>query len=232
MGKGHAHHPRDWRCEQLPSTGQGRSGLEQAADRLTGGRYEKLVQATHVTTAFMCSAVGAAFCGLWYSLHLKWSALAAAAFALSGLASLLVLWVTRSASLAIKVNVYAGTLCCFAAHLFFGGGPGSAGMMAWCYPGALSLVVADPGGCQACGLLALVLLYGLATTVLEQTVAQALTPQRGALPGTWYPIVLWLNVNVPGLLCCFVAALAVAQLKCSHRVLQVYVVSRVIFFLR
>ena len=200
-----------------------RSGarFERLLETLTASHREKTVKLIHRAMSLIATVIGTAFAAIWLSLGLRWSALAGAAFALCGLASLLVQLATAvPMSRTIKVFAYSAISCCLAAHYFFGGGPGSAGMMAACYPGTLLLLVADPSHCKACLTLAAVVLYGLALAALEQAVGPALTPQRAALPRAWHAVFLALNVNVSGAVSFCIVLLNVFQLQRSQQALH------------
>jgi class 3 adenylate cyclase len=171
--------------------------------------------------ASMTILVGSTLAAIWCSLDLKWSTLAAVAFVVCGVCSLLASLITKVDGSTLLQSLAYGTICCcLAAHYCFGGGPGSAGMMACCYPGTILLVISQPSSYKPLIMLGVVFLCSLVLAVLEQTVGHQWTPNQGALPKMWYAVFLWININLAGAVNFFVVCMTVMQLRSSQRTLR------------
>ena len=165
------------------------------------------------------AALGLGYGLTWFLLGLRWSALAAAILFAVFVVALLLVWRTTKISLALHILAYGGVLGILGVHVSFGGGPGSAGIVAAAYFGPCLLLLFRPSTRQAVALCLMVLLLSLAIGVVEQAVGREyLTPQGPGLDPLWYAVFAWANPTVAGngaFVVLFVACLHLKRIRHS-----------------
>ena len=150
-----------------------------------------------------------------------WSAAATGGLVVVNVIALPILWLTKHTGFARGLAAHGTCVFLLAILWAFGGGPGSAGVIALAYMEQIQHRVEVPSSRASSWWVAVIVVCSLVLCIVERTVdPQYVTPQQARLPPTWYAIFFWFGTNWPGIMLYIVLSQLMEELHKSRRLLE------------